>query len=72
LGELRALADAGDKPAAELLAGLLAERGDYDGAVRLLRPHPWRVRATAMLNNIDAGHSLGTSTSSSASIVLPI
>ena len=34
---LRALADAGDKAAASRLAGLLADRGDLDGAAQILR-----------------------------------
>ena len=37
LDELRARADAGDGHAAGLLAGLLAERGDLDGAAQILR-----------------------------------
>ena len=37
---LRARADAGDGDAAEQLADLLAERGDLDGAVQILRPRP--------------------------------
>ena len=42
---LRARADAGDEQAARGLAGLLAERGDLDGAEQILRARPTPQRA---------------------------